>query len=111
MVNMSMVPSGDQAPEGTARPSVAPSSSASSASSSAADAAAVLGLAARGHERAFARLYDATSSRLFGLVLRVLRDRAQAEEVTQEAFLEIWRSCARFDPGQGSALSWMMTIA
>mgnify|MGYP001792826755 FL=1 len=63
-----------------------------------------------GEEAAFARLYDATSTRLFGLVLRVVRDRAQAEEVTQDAYLDIWRNSSRFDPGRGSALSWVMTI-
>jgi len=64
----------------------------------------------RGDEEAFSRLYDAVSSRLFGLVLRVVRDRAQAEEVTQDAFLDIWRHAARYDPDRGSALSWMLTI-
>ena len=44
-------------------------------------------------------------------MLRVVRDPAQSEEVTQEVFLEIWRHCARFDPDRGSALSWMLTIA
>jgi RNA polymerase sigma-70 factor (ECF subfamily) len=71
----------------------------------------LLKASARGDERAFAELYDASSSRLYGLVLRVVRDPAQSEEVTQEAFLEIWRSCARFDPDKGSPISWMMTIA
>lgn len=66
---------------------------------------------ARGDETAFADLYDRMSGRLFGLVLRVVRDRAQSEEVTQEALLEIWRTASRFDPARGSALSWMMTIA
>ncbi|HEY7717601.1 MAG TPA: ECF RNA polymerase sigma factor SigK [Pedococcus sp.] len=75
------------------------------------DLAALLRSSARGDEEAFARLYDLTSSRLFGLVLRVVRDPAQSEEVTQEVFLEIWRSAARFDPDRGSAMSWMMTIA
>jgi len=56
-------------------------------------------------------LYDATASRVHGLVLRVVRDPAQAEEVTQEAFLEIWRTASRFDPERGSALAWLMTIA
>ena len=55
----------------------------------------------RGDEGAFAELYDATSARVFGLALRVVRDRAQAEEVTQEAFLDFWRTAARFDPAQG----------
>ena len=64
----------------------------------------------RGDQAAFARLYDATAARVHGLVLRVVRDPAQAEEVTQEAFLEIWRTAARFDPERGSAVSWLLTI-
>ena len=64
-----------------------------------------------GDESAFAQLYDAVAPRLYGLVLRVLRDPAQSEEVTQEAFLEIWRTSTRFDPARGSAMGWMMTIA
>ncbi len=65
---------------------------------------------ARGDQQAFAELYDATSSRVFGLAVRVVRDRAQAEEVTQEAYLEVWRTATRFDSDRGSALSWLMTI-
>jgi RNA polymerase sigma-70 factor (ECF subfamily) len=75
------------------------------------DLSDLLRASARGDEKAFAELYDATSRRLYGLVVRVVRDPAQAEEVAQEAFLEIWRTSARFDPGKGSAMSWMMTIA
>jgi RNA polymerase sigma-70 factor (ECF subfamily) len=66
--------------------------------------------ASRGEEDAFAELYDATSARAFGLAVRVLRDRAQAEEVTQEAYLDCWRHASRFDPTKGSALSWLLTI-
>lgn len=65
----------------------------------------------RGDEAAFAELYDATSRRLFGLVLRIVRDHAMSEEVTQEVYLDVWRTSARFDPTRGSALSWLMTIA
>lgn len=75
------------------------------------DLAALLKSSARGDQAAFARLYDATSARAHGLVLRVVRDRAQAEEVTQEVFLEVWRQASRFDPARGSALAWLMTIA
>ena len=66
---------------------------------------------ARGDEAAFAALYDQLSPRLYGLVLRVVRDPAIAEEVAQEALVEAWRSAARFDPAKGSAVSWMLTIA
>ncbi|MFL6157865.1 MAG: ECF RNA polymerase sigma factor SigK [Marmoricola sp.] len=66
---------------------------------------------ARGDEQAFAALYDATSARVHGLVLRVVRDPAQAEEVTQEVFLQVWRTAARYDEAKGSALSWLMTLA
>ena len=64
----------------------------------------------KGDQHAFAELYDATSSRVFGLALRVVRDPAQAEEVVQEAFLEVWKTSTRFDSDRGSALSWLMTI-
>ena len=64
----------------------------------------------RGDESAFARLYDATSTRVVGLALRVVRDRAQAEEVAQEAFLDIWKNSGRFDPAKGSPLGWLLTI-
>jgi RNA polymerase sigma-70 factor (ECF subfamily) len=74
------------------------------------DLAELLRLSSRGDEAAFAELYDATTRRVFGLALRVVRDPAQAEEVTQEAFLEIWRTSTRFDQGRGSALAWMLTI-
>ncbi len=76
-----------------------------------ADLAELLRRSARGDEDAFAQLYDATSRRLFGLVLRVVRDHAMSEEVTQEVYLDVWRQCARFDADRGSAISWLMTIA
>lgn len=99
MNSLRSVPSGDD-----------PSSSEGTSPASGPDLAELLRRSARGDEAAFATLYDATSSRLHGLVLRVVRDPAQAEEVTQEAFLDIWRTAARFDPARGSALSWLMTI-
>jgi len=74
------------------------------------DLAELLRLSSRGDEAAFGELYDATTRRVFGLALRVVRDPAQAEEVTQEAFLEIWRTSTRFDQDRGSALAWMLTI-
>lgn len=77
------------------------------------DAAAIAVLirhASRGDEAAFSQLYDLTSARAFGLATQVVRDRAQAEEVTQEAYLQIWREASRYDETLGSALSWIMTI-
>lgn len=65
---------------------------------------------ARGDEEAFAELYDAVAPRLHGLALRVLRNPSLAEEVTQEALVEVWRQSARFDPAKGSPLAWMLTI-
>jgi RNA polymerase sigma-70 factor (ECF subfamily) len=78
--------------------------------SSAPDLAALLKSCGRGDQAAFAQLYDATSSRVVGLAVRVVRDPAQAEEVAQEAFLEIWKTSGRFDPAKGSPLGWLLTI-
>lgn len=79
-----------------------------------ASAAALLAASLRrcsaGDQAAFAEVYDATSHRAFGLALRVLRDHAQAEEAVQEAFLQVWRQSARFDPDRGSAISWILMI-
>lgn len=66
--------------------------------------------ASRGDEVAFAEFYDATSARAYGLALRVVRNPAHAEEVTQEAYLDAWRSSTRFDSALGSAAGWLLTI-
>jgi RNA polymerase sigma-70 factor (ECF subfamily) len=66
---------------------------------------------ARRDAEAFAAFYDATRSRVYGLVTRVLRDRGYSEETTQEVYLQVWRSADNFDPTAGSALSWLMTLA
>ena len=86
-------------------------SSIAGSSASGADLAELLRRSSRGDEAAFAALYDATAARLFGLVLRIVRDHAMSEEVTQEVYLDVWRQSARFDPDRGSAMSWLMTIA
>ena len=62
-------------------------------------------------QAAFAQLYDLLSSRVFGLVLRVIVNRSHAEEVLQEIFLEIWQSAAQFAPNKGQGRAWVMTIA
>ncbi len=76
-----------------------------------ADSVSVMTRIAAGDQAAFAEFYDATSRCVFGIVLRVIRDRAQAEEVTQEVYVEAWRASPRFDPALGSPAAWLNTIA
>lgn len=71
----------------------------------------LLAQASQGDEVAFAELYDAVAARLCGLVVRVVRDPDQSEEVSREAFLEIWRTASLFEEARGSAIDWMTTIA
>lgn len=66
---------------------------------------------AAGDAAAFAALYDRVTPQVLGVALRVLRDRALAEEVTQEVLVEVWRKADRFDPDRGSAAGWITTLA
>lgn len=66
---------------------------------------------AAGDEAAFAALYDHVAPAVYGTVKRVVRDPAQADEVTQEAFLDVWRTAARFDSTRGSAMTWVLVVA
>jgi len=65
----------------------------------------------RGDESALAVLYDRYRLILFGLILRILHDRPEAEDVLQEAFLQVWRRANDFDPARGRAFTWLVTIA
>jgi len=76
-----------------------------------ADLDELLTLVGRGDQVAFESVYDQVAAPVFGLIRRVLRDPAQSEEVAQEALLEVWRNAGRFDPGRGTAVTWIMTIA
>ena len=71
----------------------------------------LMGHVGRGDQEAFARLYDRFADRVFGLVRRVVRDASQSEEVTQEVFVEAWRTARRFDPARGSVSAWLLTLA
>lgn len=71
----------------------------------------LLSRVATGDQAAFSDLYDVLSGRVLGLVTRLLRDRAQSEEVTQEVFLEVWQQATRFDRKRGTAASWILTMA
>lgn len=66
---------------------------------------------ADGSRNAFETLYRNTSSRLFGICLRVLGDRAEAEDVVQEVYTTIWHKAHQFDAERASAMAWLSMIA
>jgi RNA polymerase sigma-70 factor (ECF subfamily) len=73
--------------------------------------AQLLGRCGLGDRRAFAQLYDKTSGYLFGVVLRIQRDRAVAEELLQEIYVALWKSAAGFDAARSQPLTWLTRIA
>ena len=73
--------------------------------------AAWLARVAQRDERALAALYDATLSRVYGLVLRVVRKPAVAEEVVEDTYFQVWRQALRFDPERGRAMTWLLAMA
>lgn len=60
---------------------------------------------------AFAILYERTSSKLFGVTLRILRDRAEAEEALQDVYVKIWQRADRYVAGAYSPISWLVAVA
>jgi RNA polymerase sigma-70 factor (ECF subfamily) len=76
------------------------------------DGLAELMLAIRSGDRdAFVDFYDATSRLIFSVVVRILFNRCSAEDVTREAYLEMWRTAWTYDPATDTALEWANTIA
>ena len=64
----------------------------------------------RGEEAALAELYGRFSQRAFGVARRVLRNDAEAEDILQDTFLEIWRSATRYDPRRAAPERWILTM-
>ena len=75
------------------------------------DLAPLMGRIAAGEREALRRLYEATSAKLFGVCLRILNDRDEAEDVLQEVYLTIWRRADRYEAARASVIAWTSTIA
>jgi RNA polymerase sigma-70 factor (ECF subfamily) len=65
---------------------------------------------AQGNEQAFAALYRETSARVFGVIVRMMHDRGEAEDILQEVYASAWRRADTFDPARGSAITWLITL-
>jgi RNA polymerase sigma-70 factor (ECF subfamily) len=73
--------------------------------------AAALVRVAGGDRAALRTIYQDTSAKLFGVCLRILNDRGEAEDVLQDVYVTVWRKAATFDPGRASPITWMVAIA
>ena len=73
--------------------------------------AAALVRVAGGDRAALRMVYQDTSAKLFGVCLRILKDRSEAEDVLQDVYVTVWRKAATFDPGRASPITWMVAIA
>ncbi|HKN84069.1 MAG TPA: sigma-70 family RNA polymerase sigma factor [Pyrinomonadaceae bacterium] len=62
-------------------------------------------------EAALGRLYDRYRVILFGLLMRILNNREEAEDVLQEVFLQVWRKATDFDQTRGRPFTWLVTLA
>jgi RNA polymerase sigma-70 factor (ECF subfamily) len=66
---------------------------------------------AGGDRSAFAEVYRSTSGKLFGICLRILDNRSEAEEALQEAYVNVWRKAEAFDPARSSPITWLAALA
>ncbi|MFI1917855.1 ECF RNA polymerase sigma factor SigK [Nocardia sp. NPDC020380] len=72
--------------------------------------AALIAAIARADRAAFTEMYRMTSHRVFGLALRMLQNRATAEEITQEVYLQVWSLSGRYDKQLSSPMGWLMML-
>jgi RNA polymerase sigma-70 factor (ECF subfamily) len=70
----------------------------------------LLAACARGDRAALQAIYRAEAGRMVAVAQRILKRRALAEDVVQDAFVLVWRNAAKFDPARGAALTWIYTI-
>ena len=73
--------------------------------------AATLSRVALGDRAAFAQLYQLSSAQMFGVILRINTDRAQAEDILQDCFVNIWRAAQSFDAARAQPMTWLTSIA
>src|SRR5437764_4119125 len=71
----------------------------------------LLAAVARGDTGAFERLYGTTCSKVYGVILRILRRHDLAAEVMESTYLQVWSSAGEFDPALFNPLAWMVAIA
>lgn len=64
-----------------------------------------------GDRDGLARVYHLTSVKLFGTIVRIVRNRERAEDLLQDVYLKVWKRAAGFDPDKGSPITWLCTIA
>jgi RNA polymerase sigma-70 factor (ECF subfamily) len=69
-----------------------------------------LGGIALGKAESLTLLYDESAASLLGLALRMMRNKADAEEIMLDVFEQVWRTAHSFDPGRGSAWRWLVVL-
>lgn len=66
---------------------------------------------ANGDRKAFSEVYQSTSAKLYGVVLRILKNREHADDVLQDVYIKLWQRAGKFDPQKASPMTWLCTIA
>jgi RNA polymerase sigma-70 factor (ECF subfamily) len=72
---------------------------------------AALARVAEGSQAALAEVYQRSSAKLFGICLRILGDRSEAEDALQDIYVNVWRKAGSFDPARASPITWLAALA